>query len=65
MDQVLLFHLPLQAWLGGEVELVGVCDGMSVRNLEGIDKPKWSLRMLNGWMSLLEFGILNSAICFC
>jgi hypothetical protein len=61
MDQVLRFHLPLRVWRGGEVEQVGAYDEMSVRTLEGIEKPKWSLRILNGWMSLLEFGILNSA----
>ncbi len=35
MDRVLLFHLPLRVWRGGEVEQVGACEEMSVRNLEG------------------------------
>jgi hypothetical protein len=61
MDQMLFFHLPLRAWRGGEAGLVGACEGMSVWNLEGTEKPKWSLRIPNDWMSLLEFGILNSA----
>jgi hypothetical protein len=40
MDRVLLFHLPLRAWRGGEVELVGACEVMSVWTMEGSGKAK-------------------------
>jgi hypothetical protein len=40
MDRVLLFHLPLPVWRGGEAELVGACEGVSVWNLEGSGKAE-------------------------